>query len=294
VTAVTHPTGREGRRTDRPDLVRGSLTVPPDVVTTVARRWPQRGDRWARQVERELPELCARYQASPRRVLPARHGFVVAADTAHGGIVFRASPDPDAPTQAEVASALGALGVAPAVHEIVASDDHTWIVLDQVRPGTPLPHVDQAAVTIESLAAPLLGMVGRPAPVPGMPSIIDWLRERLEDDELNDLAPGRTIAPAEMRRVAIKALDGLAWDATPGLCHADVSTWNVLAHGQGEWKLIDPRGMSGEVAYDIAVLSLKIARHQPPAVVAARLAGAASIDPERAQAWVIVADAARV
>jgi streptomycin 6-kinase len=82
--------------------------------------------------------------------------------------------------------------------------------------------------------------------------------------------------------------------APPWACHGDASLWNVLAHGDSDWKLIDPRGMSGEVSYDVGVLAFKIARNQSPALIAARLARAADVDPERVQAWMTVASAARV
>jgi streptomycin 6-kinase len=166
--------------------------------------------------------------------------------------------------------------------------------MDEIRPGTPLPHVDPTTVTIEGLAALLAAMVGQPAPTPSMPSIFDWLRERLEDDELSDLAPGSTIAPRSERTAALRMLGKLATDASPGLCHADASPWNVLAYGDGGWQFIDPRGMSGEAAYDVATLGLKISRDRPVLTITAQLARAGGVDPMRAQAWVTVVNAARV
>ncbi len=270
------------------------LTVPPPVLSAIQARWPAHTRDWPTRVEAELLELCERYDAKPREVLPARYGFVVAADTAHGGVVLRASPDPHGPTQAEVARALANLGAGPAVHEATVTDGGTWTILDEVRPGTPLAMTDLSTVSLEALAAPLAAISGQPAPRRGMPSIIDWLRTRLEDDELADLAPGTTVAPDDVRRAAIDSLDELAATGTLGLCHGDASLWNILAHGQCDWKLIDPRGMTGEVSYDIAVLAFKVARHQSPAPVAVRLARAADVDPERVQAWMTVASAARV
>ncbi len=171
------------------------LTVPPTVVSAVQARWPAHTRDWPTHVEAELLELCERYEAKPREVLPARYGFVVAADTADGGIVLRASADPRGPTQAEVARALAKLGAGPTVHEAIVTDDGTWTVLDEVRPGTPLAMTDLSTVSLEALAVPLASINGQPAPIPGMPSIIDWLRTRLEDDELDDLAPGTTVSP---------------------------------------------------------------------------------------------------
>ncbi len=270
------------------------LTVPPSVLSAVKARWPERTHDWPTLVETELLELCEQYDAKPRQVLPARHGFVVAADTAAGGIVLRASPDPNGPTQAGVSNALAKLGAGPAVHDTITTDGGTWTILDEVRPGTPLAMTDPSTVSLDALALPLAAINGQPAPASGMPSIIDWLRTRLEDDDLADVAPGSTVAPNGVRQVAIDVLDELATNAIHGLCHGDASQWNVLAHGHTDWLLIDPRGMSGEVSYDIAVLSLKIARHQPLEQIAAHLARTIGVDPERVQAWATVASATRV
>jgi len=207
---------------------------------------------------------------------------------------MRASPDPNGPHQVHVSAALANLGIAPTVHEAIHTDSGTWIILDEVRPATPLADVDHARATVNSLATPLAAMAGRPAPALGMPSVIDWLRARLEDDHLTDLAPGAERAPAHTRRDAAGILERLADDTTPQLCHGDVSPWNVLAHGEGGWMLIDPRGMSGEVSYDVAVLGLKLAHRRQPALTTARLAQAVGVDPERTLAWTIVAGAARV
>ena len=57
---------------------------------------------------------------------------------------------------------------------------------------------------------------------------------------------------------------------------------------------IDPRGMAGEVAYDIAVIALKAARHVPSLLGVTRLARSVGIDSARARVWLLVADAARV
>jgi len=269
-------------------------SVPPNVISAVRSRWPERAGEWTRRVETELLELCARYRATPRRVLPARYGFVVAVDTVHGGLVMRSSADPNGPNQSRVAIALADLGVAPTVHEAIDTDISTWMILDEVQPATPLAEANVTDATVESLATTLLAMHGQPAPVPGMPSVHDWLRERLESVQSTDLPPGVDQAPDAVRRAALVVLDDLGGDATSQLCHGDMSPLNVLASGTNEWTLIDPRGMSGEVSYDAAVLGLKIARNGPATLIAVRLAKAAGLDADRTLAWVSVADAARV
>lgn len=272
-----------------------SSMIPADVVRNVRRRWPQRADAWSSTVGEELRALCARYDATPRRVLPARYGFVVAVETARGGLVMRASPDPNGPHQTRVAIALADLGVAPTVHDSITTDTGTWTVLNEIRPGTPLADTEWTPSTVETLAAVLRAMHGQPAPGYGMPSIIDWLWDRLHQDSGPlDAAPGTTPFPPHSRHEALAVLDELASDTTPQLCHGDLSPWNILLDSDSAWKLVDPRGMTGETAYDVAVLGLKAAHPEPATALISRLAEDIGLDARRVRAWASVAAPARV
>jgi streptomycin 6-kinase len=263
-------------------------------LNNVRQRWPNRAEPWAKQVENELRALCDRYEVVASTVLPARYGLVVAVDTPVGALVLRASPDPHGPEQTAVAIALAELGISPKVHQAVSTDHGTWTVLDRVRPGTPLYFADLAVISLESLFAPLAAMRGRPAPRPGMSSITDWLRGRLEDDQLSDLRAGTTVAPEDERAAAVEALAKLTRDLTPGLCHGDASRGNIIASGPDHWKFIDPRGMSGESAYDVAVLANRVVRFRHSANLIQRIAKLSDASPERVSAWMAIAEAARV
>ena len=269
-------------------------SVPAAVMAGVQRRWPDRVLPWANAVADELKTLCAKYDATPRTVMPARFSLVVAADTPHGPIVLRSSPDPDGPQQAEVAAALAAIGVAPALHEVTTTGTGTWTVLDQVRPGAPLGDVNPAEVSLDTLAAPLNAIGSNPGLATGLPHISTWRRRRLEDDHLTELAPRTGIAPAEQRREALHMLDDLTPDAQPALCHGDASPWNFLADRTAGWMLIDPRGVSGEIEYDLAILATKIATGSAREAAITRLARACDADSSRVRAWTVVAEAARV
>ncbi|MGI5233738.1 phosphotransferase [Actinoallomurus sp. CA-142502] len=268
------------------------LRIPADVVRAVAARWPDNAAEWGTSAERELSTICTRYRATPRTVMPARYGFVVASDTPTGPLIMRASPDPAGPQQAMVSQALASLGIAPKVHEVVSTTRGTWVIMDRVRPGYRLTDCRPGPDVSAAVAAMLRPMVGQPAPCP-MPSLADWLQARLEDDELADLAPNRSIAPLHQRRNASAVLKDLRAGGNDGLCHGDASSGNILVGGNG-LILIDPRGMSGEVEYDAAVAALKIARQARPTDIAERLSRQIGIDTERTKAWVAVADAARV
>jgi len=268
--------------------------IPTEVLANVQQRWPEVAESWADHAEVELEQICQQYQAVPREVLPARYGFVVAADSPAGPLVLRGTPDPHGADQAAVAAALAGLGISPVVHESRTTDHGTWTVLDRILPGTALYEADMTTVSLRELFEPLAAMRHQPAPHDDMPSIIDWLRERLQDEQLEDRRMGTAIAPPQERKHALDLLSELTTDHSPGLCHGDASLGNVIADGQTRWKYIDPRGIGGESAYDVAVLGLRVARVRPSTGLVDQIATFSNVSPERVSAWMVIAEAARV
>jgi streptomycin 6-kinase len=268
------------------------VTVPAEVMREVRTRWPHVADAWADSATAELQRFCDRYQATPTRVMPSRSGLVVKADSASRPLVFRYSPDPHGAAQATVARALAALNVSPTVHETVTTHYGTSTVLDCITPGTPLG--DAATLpSLDRVVAMLRPLVGQPAPS-GLPNLVDWIRDRLTDDHLADLAPGRSVAPVAERRAALALLDSLASDYVPALCHGDASPWNVLSGPADRLYLVDPRGVAGELAYDVAVIALKGERYAPPTETATALARSLAVPADRVDVWQRIARAARI
>jgi streptomycin 6-kinase len=216
-------------------------------------------------------------------ILKARYGFVVSVETADGrSLVLKSTPDPAGELQAAAAERLAKLAIGPTVHEVVGSDVGTWTVMDLVQPGT-------RAIRSSSLdeLAELLRPLVAASPAPDFPPISAWLRERLLDDGAADLPPGVPVASPEERARALPILDDLVTAESHSLCHGDVSSGNVLRGPHG-LQLIDPRAVSGDVEYDSAVVALKAGQsiHQ--------MARCLEVDVNRAEAWGVVAVAARV
>jgi streptomycin 6-kinase len=124
---------------------------------------------------------------------------------------------------------------------------------------------------------------------------VPWIRSRLTALPLDDMPPHRQPVSEHQRRDAIGALDVLGPPPPGRLCHGDLSPGNVLVGRDRLW-LIDPRGINGESAYDVAVVALKACLDDPdPAADLARsLAEAARTDSDRAARWVPIAAAACV
>lgn len=258
------------------------MSVPKTVAAAVAERWPERGPHWVRNAPGELAQLCTTYGAEPRRVLPARYGFVVVVEQHDSRcFIMRSTADPDGPRQARVLLRLAALGASPRVFETFETESATWTVMDAVQPGTPAYDA-----TPDELASVLHPLVGRP-PDSGLPSLAGWLRLRLANGAEDDLDPGKMPATRAERVDALAALKELTTEPTESLCHGDTSPGNVLRSVEG-LKLVDPRGVNGEVAYDAAVAALKT-RNDPRL-----LADLLHIDRERVVAWFRIAVAARV
>lgn len=228
------------------------------------------------------------------RVMRSRYGLVIEVSADAGPLVFRSSPDPAGGHQARVAMRLAELGVGPVVHEHVVTDTGSWLVLERIFPGTPLGDADPDQLDLALVATSLGLLAGQPAPGDGLPGLSDWLRQRLLDDSLKDLAPGQSVAPVVERQHALDVLADLEASGTQGLCHGDASPWNLLLSGDGRTILIDPRGVVGEAAYDMAVVALKATSVVPSATSIPAMARGTDIDPSRVGAWVVVAQAARV
>lgn len=268
--------------------------LPDHVAEAVRDRWPNVGPTWCDRVEYEFTEWLVRNHAEPITVMRARYGYVIAVEVEGKALVYRASPDSDGAAQTLASMAFSNLGVGPRVHDFGETETGTWTVTERIVPGTPLGDMNPTDIDTNTVAVTLHALVGQAAPAAGMPTVVDWLRTRLEDDNLRDLPPGQQPAPRVERRAALAVLNDLAVETGAGMCHGDASLWNFLQSNDGRLWLIDPRGMSGDVTYDLAVVALKTAPIAPVVIGARHLAKTIGVDAEEVLAWVTVASAARV
>lgn len=271
--------------------------VLPVVAEAARQRWPERGPAWLDAVPVEMDALCRDLGLTPTgRTFPARFAHVVETTTRAGArLVLRSSPDPDAVHQVDVLDRLARLHLAPALLSVQHTATATWTVTEAVAPGTPLAADDIGASECAAISTALRKLSHEEAGPVSVPPIVPWLRARLVTPPAADQPPHRGVAPDAVRRAATAVLDELASETTDGLCHGDLSPSNLLRGTSRLW-LIDPRGVNGEAAYDVAVIALKARRDdiRPAQNLARSLALDSTIDPERAAAWVTVANAATV
>lgn len=265
------------------------------VVTAARRRWPDTDEAWVDNLRRDLAEVCRRHDANVDRILKARYALVLSATSPRGPLVVRMSTDRAATHHGYAAQALARAQIGPQVHELGKAPSGVWLVTDRVIPGIPLTELRPAPWVTEAFVTVLTPMLGRPIDgAEPLPRLDDWLRARLLDDDLSDAAPGQSVAPRPARLKALDTLDGLRTYFEPSLCHGDASPLNILLSGSNSFRLIDPRGVAGEVAYDVAVIALKAADHDASTDLSRALASRLGLDQSRVEAWREVAAAARI
>ena len=237
-------------------------------------------------VPNHIWDICRRYDAVPISALPSRYSQVfTAAGRLHGELVIRCSTGPLAAAQAATLQAMAGLETAPRVHDVMHVRNSVWTVMARVRPGWPLA---RDTSSISALVAALKPLRNHPAPDGVTMSLTDWLAARLKDDSLADRASGQSVAPTCERTEALRVLRQLSVPkGSEWLCHGDANPGNLLRGASQLW-WIDPRGIAGEVEYDVAVMALKTS------VDLVALANGVGVDAERVRAWSTVAMAARV
>ncbi|MGI5207654.1 phosphotransferase [Spirillospora sp. CA-108201] len=265
--------------------------IPANVIEAVSACWPDLASAWLEKTPDELARICERYEGRPVRTFNSRYGFVVEVATAHEQLVVRSTPDPLGMDQAQVAQALFNMGVGPHIYDVVQTPVGVWTVASRIFPGDSLKG---RTVSVERLAPIFRKMLDRKTENDRLPTLADWLRSRLNDERSNDLPSGRTRASRDERRQAAAILEDLGAGDSNTVCHGDASSGNILLGAGGELLLIDPRGVSGDVCYDVAVAAWKTPTDEQASVRAANLARLVGVDTERVQAWLIIAKAARV
>ncbi|MEV3921826.1 phosphotransferase [Actinomadura coerulea] len=275
----------------RPDAVAAEIEIPANVNEAVTACWPELAPAWLRKAPDELARICGPLEGRPVRTFNARYGFVVEVATAHERLVVRSTPDPRGLDQAQVAQALFNMGVGPRIHVVVQTPVSVWTVASRIVPGDSLKG---RTVPVERLAPIFRKMLDRKTENDRLPTLVDWLRSRLTDERSSDLPSGRTWASRDERRQAAAILEDLGTEDSNMVCHGDASSSNILVGDGEELFLVDPRGVSGDVCYDVAVAAWKTPTGEEASVRAANLARLVGVDTERVQAWLVIAKAARV
>ena len=269
--------------------------LPEGFVRTVREVWGAAGDAWLAALP-ALRENCARRWgltlAPPFPNLS--FNYVAPATLVDGTEVVLKAGVPGRELRAEIA-ALRVFDGRGSVRLVDADPDAGLLLLERLRPGTPLTTLAGEARDDEAtaIAASVMRGLWRPAP-PGhdFPTAADWGRgfERLRarfGGGTGPLPPG-PVAEAERLFDTL-----LASAAPPVLLHGDLHHDNILESGEQTWRAIDPKGLVGEPAYEVGALLRNLwadrHAHADPARLlqrrAHRLAEELDLDFARVRGW---------
>lgn len=229
-----------------------ALSLPPGFADRVARLWPDEGRRWLDDLPGRVAGLAARWRLEDVAVfgdlsvafvafarLPSGREVVLKVGVPHrelfGGF--------EAQRRFEGTRGCRVVDVAP---------EEAAILLERVRPGTPLSEEPDARVRVAAAAEMVRDL---PVPVrPGdealFPTFADLLAASLASAER---------LPAEARPEGIDAVlesarrvfAGLQDERRPlRLLHGDLRHENVLRAEDGGWRCIDPHGWLGVAVLD--------------------------------------------
>ena len=234
------------------------MRVPPLITEELVRSTIQlRGEAGAQWLER-LPALIADCERRWRiEVGPPFSGlwinWVAPANRADGtpAVLKLSFPeDKEFRTEAEALRLFGGRGAA----RLLRLDlDRGAMLLERCEPGAPLGSVEDDAQAT-SIAAGVMKRLWRPVPDGhSFPLVSEWaqglarLRRRFGGG--TGPLPARLVEEAEALFNEL-----LASQAEPVLLHGDLHHLNILTARRQPWLAIDPKGVVGESAYDVAAL----------------------------------------
>lgn len=218
---------------------------------------------------------------------------VYAGSTVAGTEVVVKLPATAAEAAAEVAALTAWASTGAAVQLLDVDDDHHVLLLERVRPGTPLPQTGD--VETARVAADLLARLHHAAPGPFPFHRLEEIYPGREARARTDLDHERRSRhetdrgqPGPERLDAARATVSDLCGTTPevALLHGDGCAKNVLRRG-GAHVMIDPMPHLGDPCADIG----HIAADQPVATIldtARVIAASTGRDPHRARRWAAV------
>jgi streptomycin 6-kinase len=224
-------------------------TIPEDYARFVGEFGGQEGVAWLQGLPATIDEYARRWGLTVRPPFePLSYTYAAPAVRAGGSLAVLklGLPRDELRTESAALRLYDGDGI---VRLLEADDERCVMLLEWLRPGTPLASLgDDEQAT--SIAAGVMRRLWRPAPPEHpFPHLADWFHGL---SELRQEFDGGT-GPFDARLVAeaeAAASELLASTEQPMLLHGDFHHLNVLSAEREPWLAIDPKGIVGDPAYE--------------------------------------------
>jgi streptomycin 6-kinase len=234
--------------------------LPRQLVTNVG-TWDQREltPGWLGSLPATVADLCAQWRIELDSVIPETNITLVLLghSVELGPVVIKSSP-----IAYEFRAEATALTLAAGENVARLYDvdfERSVMVIERIVPGTQLLHAAMTDEEATRLAAETVATMWRPVPNPdGLHPLHQWMRALLDWSSRSNL-----IAPELIQQAQDLGLSLLARSSRTCLLHGDFQHHNLLQRENGDWAIIDPKGVVGDPAFEIAAWM-----YNPPGVTA--------------------------
>jgi streptomycin 6-kinase len=241
-----------------PIKLHNGLSVPERVISKVNEsHQPGLTPSWLTSLPTVIETICVKWEIELELMAADTYMTLVVfgQSTALGAVVIKSSPA-SADLLAQVrALEIGSGANLPRIYDV--DYDQSVIVMERIVPGTELRHAGMDDETSTRLAAETLIPLWRPVSGGnGLKLQRDVLQPLLDWEPRTGL-----IDPALVTQAQELAASLLKDSSSLRLLHGDLHHWNVLQRGSAEWVMIDPVGVVGDPALDVARWM-----HNPPEI----------------------------
>ncbi|MBT3274863.1 MAG: phosphotransferase [Spirochaetales bacterium] len=234
------------------------IQLPDYFKTKIAATFKEAGKQWINEFPSILESCIDYWSLSEIQVIPDLSvNFIARARMSTGRYVVLKAGVPSAEFNSEV-EALQILDGTGYVKLLDANMQFTAMILEEIRPGTPLADIEDWEQATR-IAAVVMKRSLRPAPkVHSLPSVLQWTKG------LDKLRPHYGGGTGPFQEAHVKMAESLFSELiessdTEVLIHGDYHHWNILRDGNGDvaddgdnvWRIIDPKGLVGPPGYEI-------------------------------------------
>jgi streptomycin 6-kinase len=231
-------------------LTESTPPIPDAFARTTRHIHGTAGEEWLQRLPGLLRDCAERWSLIVGPPFePLTYNYVAPAELADGteAVLKAGVSGPEILREIEALRACAGEGT---VRLLAADRAQGVFLLERVTPGRPLSEVKEEEKAV-SIACSVMRRMWRPVPPDGpFLSVAEWaaglqrLRDRFDG--------GTGLLPV----VLVERAEGLFADLLssmdePVLLHGDLHHYNILASGREDWLAIDPKGVTGEPAYEI-------------------------------------------